>query len=93
MHRYRITVQELGSENAADAQGRSLEFEAENHDDILAILEILRQKNVFDESSLPALAVGLKLFGGAMLKNKELPVFAEFMPRFVEFMKAFKKVG
>lgn len=91
-HQYQITVQHL-----ADAQGhpssydKPISFQVGNHDDIFAIIERLKQANLFDEQTSTAFAVGLKLFSEVMLENKNHPLFAEFQPAFVQFMKHLKQ--
>ena len=90
-HRYRITVEHL-----CDATGTPvpdtpvLRFEARNHDDILSIVERMRQRGEFPSDTAAAFAVGLKLFGEVMLENKENPLFVAFRPHFAEFMKHLK---
>ena len=84
MNRYRITLETL-----PEGQG-SLQFEADNHDDIFAVVEKLRQRSDFDEASATAFGVGLKLFSEVMLKNREHPLFTEFGPHFAQFMRRLK---
>ncbi|AZY49205.1 DUF3861 domain-containing protein [Bordetella avium] len=90
-HRYRITVEHL-----ADAHGQPsthagpLQFETGNHDDILAIVERVKQRGDLDARSATAMAVGLKLFGEIMLENRSHPLFAAFRPHFADFMKHLK---
>jgi len=91
-HQYEVTVKHL-----ADAQGNpsiyseALQFQVGNHDDIFKILEKLQASQFLDEESTMAFTVGLKLFSEVMLKNKELPLFKEFMPQFAQFMKSLKQ--
>jgi hypothetical protein len=93
-HQYQITVKHV-----ADAQGNpsayteELQFNAYNHDDIFKVLGFIQNSEILDDESAKAFAVGLKLFGEVMLENKELPLFKEFMPQFVEFMKALKRTA
>lgn len=91
-HQYEITVKHL-----ADAQGQPstytevLRFKTGNHDDIFKIVGVIQNSQLLEEDSAKAFAVGLKLFGEVMLENKDLPLFKEFMPDFVKFMKAMKQ--
>jgi hypothetical protein len=93
-HEYEITVKHI-----ADAQGNpstytdALQFKAYNHDDIFKVLGFVQNSQILDEESAKAFAVGLKLFGEVMLENKEIPLFKDFMPQFVQFMKALKKTA
>ena len=90
-HQYEITLKHI-----ADAQGNpstyteALQFNAYNNDDLFKFLEHLNQANLLDDEKTKAFAVGLKLFGEALLENKDLPVFKDFMPQFVQFMKSLK---
>lgn len=88
-HRYRITVEHL-----ADAKGapstHALRFEVGNHDDILAIVEMLRDKGDFPPDTAAAFAVGLKLFGEVMLEDKDNPLFATIRPQLAQFIKGLK---
>jgi hypothetical protein len=93
-HQYQITVKHV-----ADAQGNpsayteELQFNAYNHDDIFRVLGFIQNSEILDDESAKAFAVGLKLFGEVMLENKELPLFKEFMPQFIEFMKTLKRTA
>ncbi len=88
-HRYRVTLTPLGGQEHAD--GAPLQFEVENHDDIIAIVKRLEQRPDFAENDAKAFGVGLKLFSEVMIKNKQAPLFADFLPHFVNFMKELKK--
>lgn len=91
-HQYQITVKHL-----ADAQGQpstyseALEFKAGNHDDIFVVIERLQATQLLDEESMKAFAVGLKLFGETLLENRDIPLFKQFMPQFIQFVKALKQ--
>jgi hypothetical protein len=90
-HRYRVTIEHL-----ADTKGRPstydepLRFEIGNHDDLFAVVEYMCRRGDFDETTATAFAVGLKLFGEVMLENRGYPLFEEFLPAFIEFMKKLK---
>jgi hypothetical protein len=86
MHRFRITVQSL----SADAEADSLQFEATNHDDIIAIARRMNGRFDLDEQSSKAFAIGLKLFGEVILKNRSRHPFDQIRPALAEFMKAVK---
>ena len=92
-HEYQITVKHI-----ADAKGNpstyddDLIFTAYNHDDIFKILEYLKQKELTDENSMKSFAVGLKLMSEILLENKEIPLFKECLPHFIEFIKSLKKL-
>jgi hypothetical protein len=91
-HRYRITVEHLADQNGAPStHAAPLQFEAGNHDDILAVVERIRSRGDLPAESATAFAVGLKLFGEVMLENRQHPLFADFLPQFGQFMKQLKK--
>ena len=91
-HQYEITVKHI-----ADAQGNPsgytevLQFNAYNHDDLFKVLEHISKAKLFDDEKTKAFAVGLKLFGETLLENKDMPLFKDFMPQFIEFMKTLKQ--
>ena len=87
-HHYRITVQPL--KDGVPAEAAPLVFDADSHDDILAITGRVQGKGLLPPDQVPAFITGLKLFGGVMLKNRTLPLFADFMGAFAGFMKALK---
>ena len=91
-HQYRITVEHL-----ADAKGNPstyeepLVFETGNHDDILRIVGLMKSRDDLTAEQATSFAVGLKLFSEVMLENKGHPLFADFQPHFLDFMKKLKK--
>lgn len=93
-HEYEISVKHI-----KDAKGNpseytdALQFTAYNHDDIFKVLGFIQNSKMLDEESAKAFAVGLKLFGEVMLENKDLPLFKDFMPQFVQFMKTLKQTA
>ena len=91
-HHYRITVEHLSTPDgqAVDVPG-TLQFECGAHDDILALVQRIRQRGDFDADAAAAFLVGLKLLGEVMLRNREHPLFDEFWSHFVQFMKRLKE--
>ncbi|HEY0263754.1 MAG TPA: DUF3861 domain-containing protein [Granulicella sp.] len=85
-HRYRVTVEAVAEE------GRSLHFEAENHDDLLVIVERMRSKVPFDGDSVAALGIGLKLLAEVALKHRENPMFTKLRPALREFIQDLKQL-
>ena len=91
-HQYHVTLQHL-----ADAQGNpsryteKIEFNTGNHDDLFIVLDRLQKAELFDEETTKSFAVGLKLLGEVMLENKNHPLFKDFKPQFLEFMKNMKQ--
>lgn len=91
-HQYEVTVKHI-----ADAQGNpstyseALQFNAYNHDDLFKVLEHIQKSNLLEDEKAKAFAVGLKLFGETLLENKQHPLFKDFFPQFIEFMKSLKQ--
>lgn len=91
-HRYRITVEHLADANGQPSTyAEPLQFEAGNHDDMLAIVARMRQRGDFDADTAASLAIGLKLFSEVMLMHRDHPLFAELAPHFGAFMKRLKQ--
>lgn len=90
-HRYRITVEHLSDPKGVPSTSKEpLQFEVGNHDELFSIVDRIRQRGDFDQDSATAFAIGLKLFGEVMLENKEKPLFKDFFPHFLDFMKVLK---
>lgn len=91
-HQYELTVKHI-----ADAQGNpstykdSLQFNAYNHDDLFKVLAHIQNSNLLEDEKAKAFAVGLKLLGETLLENKDQPLFKDFLPQFIEFMKTLKQ--
>lgn len=90
-HQYRITVTALPDAKEAGDAPSTMEFEVENHDDIFVVVQKLESRDDLPAGDAKALGVGLKLFGEVMLKNRNLPLFASFLPHFRDFMQQLKK--
>lgn len=90
-HQYQVTLAHLADPTGAPSNQPPLVFKVGNHDDILSIVERMRQRGDFNHDAAAALGVGLKLFSEVMLENKDHPLFAEFKPHFLQFMKTLKK--
>ncbi|RSL15912.1 uncharacterized protein DUF3861 [Edaphobacter aggregans] len=90
-YRYRITVEMLTGAKGEAVEGRSLTFEAANHDDILEIVERMRSRLPFDENTTASLGVGLKLFSEVALVHRADPMFASIRPALSEFIGRLKK--
>lgn len=89
-NKYRITLEHLHSPKDLGLN-ETIDFEFENHDEIFSIIEKITEKNLFEkESQATEFALGLKLFSEVMLKNRDNPLFEEFLPRFGAFMKKLK---
>ena len=93
-HKYEVTVKHItDTKGNPSSYTDTLQFNAYNHDDIFKVLGFIQNSKMLDDESAKAFAVGLKLFGEVMLENKELPLFKNFMPQFIEFMKTLKQTA
>lgn len=87
---YQIHLKEKALKNGTSS-GKALEFQFENHDDIMQLVELVKDKNLFKEQSDNIeFLVGLKLFSEVMLRNRKHEMFEEFKSEFGAFMKKFK---
>jgi hypothetical protein len=72
-------------------EGRTLSFEAANHDDILGIVERMRARLPFDGDTVASLGIGLKLFSEVALMQRDDPMFALIRPALGEFVRGLKQ--
>jgi hypothetical protein len=90
-YRYRITVEALTGAKGEPVEGRTLTFDASNHDDIVGIAEKMRARLPFDAHTIAALGVGLKVFSEVALMHRHDPVVASLRPVLNEFVREVKK--
>lgn len=90
-YRYKITVEALTGAKVVPTEGRSLTFEAANHDDILEIVERMRARLPFDGDTVASLGVGLKLFSEVALMQRNDPMFVMIQPALSEFVRGLKQ--
>lgn len=93
MYRYRVTLErvlEEGKKLPSGLPDDRAEFEADNHDDLFRIIELLRSRKIWDEQEATALAVGLKLFGEVMIHHRKDPLFEPLMLPYREFVGRLK---
>ncbi len=91
-YRYRVTVEQV-----ADGKGqpvtdeRSLVFEATCHDELIGIVDRVREKRVVaNANAAAAMAVGMKLFGEVVIAERTDPMFAEMHAALGNFIRALK---
>lgn len=90
-NKYHLNLEYISSAKEDLILPEPIEIDFENHDDIFAIIETLKGKNLFeDESQATEFVIGLKLFSEVMIKNKNIPLFEAFLPAFGAFMKKLK---
>ena len=82
-YRYRIRIDPLSD---AGNGVQALAFDVENHDDLLAIVARVRAGTAFAPDDAIALAVGVKLFAGVMLRHRHDPLFADIQPAMRAFI-------
>lgn len=89
-YHFKITVESLDPVEEGRTPKPPLAFNVSNHDNILAIVKRLCAGTHFDENSATAFSVGLKLMTEVMLEYRDDPLFSEFKPAVVQFMKRLK---
>lgn len=93
MYRYKITIETLPHEPTEKPDDhQECVFEAKNHDDVLAIIAAVRTKEIADEDSSAALALGLKLLSEVVLARRTETLFADIWPPLQEFTRRLKAV-
>jgi hypothetical protein len=92
-HRYRITLEHLAGPSATPGTERFICFEVVNHDDLLEIIDRMKDREILPSHEVAEFAVGLKLFSEVMLRHRQDPLFAELKPHFANFMKLLKQGG
>ena len=90
-HLFRITVEHIASPDAELNPPPRLQFEAGNHDDIMAMVARAKDRTGFDDDTSAAFAIGLKLFGEVMLTHRSDPLFSDLAPHFADFMRRLKQ--
>ena len=90
-YRYKITVEALTGAKGEPVEGRTLSFEAANHDDILGVVERMQTRLPFDNDTVASLGVGLKLFSEVTLMQRNDPMFATIRPALGEFVRELKQ--
>jgi hypothetical protein len=92
-HQYRLQLDYLTDTKGEKQQTEPVQIEFENHDNILSIIEILKEKDPFENKDQAVeFAIGLKMFGEVMIRNRNNPLFEELMPAFGIFMKKLKSL-
>ena len=89
-HKYQVTVTRVEDKDGNPTDGPSIEFASSNHDELIQIVRLIQSAGPFPADDAASFAVGLKLFGEAMLTHKESDLFTEIRPHFMAFMKKLK---
>lgn len=90
-YRYKITVEALTGATGEPVEGRTLSFEAANHDDILGIVDRLGSRLPFDEDTIASLGIGFKLFSEVALAHRKDPMFEAIQPALGDFIRGLKQ--
>ena len=90
-YRYHITMEMTKGQRGEPVTGKSLSFEAQNHDDILSIVDRLQSRGEFSFNTAAALGVGLKLLSEVALENRNNPLFAPLREHLRGFIHELKK--
>ena len=87
---YKVTLEHVYSPANEDLH-RRVEVVFDNHDNLFNIIDLMQQKDLFgDMGQSTEFAIGLKMLGEVMLKNKDNALFEELMPAFKDFMNKLK---
>ncbi|WP_367754106.1 DUF3861 domain-containing protein [Flavobacterium sp. WC2430] len=89
-NKYKISLQEIELKEGTSS-GKTVEFEFENHDNILSLIEMTKDSDRFENKAENVeFIVGLKLFSEVLLRNRYNPLFEDFAPAFKEFINKLK---
>ena len=90
-YRYRVTVEQVADGKGQPVDGRSLVFETGCHDDLLEIVDRVREKRIVaNANAAAAMAIGLKLFGEVVIAERKDPMFAEVHVALGNFIRSLK---
>jgi hypothetical protein len=93
-HRYRITVEHIGTPREDQPLRGSLTFEDGNHDDLFRIVELQRASGRFaSDDEAAAFAIGLKLLGEAVLRNRDDALLQQLKAPIGDFIQQLKAAG
>lgn len=92
-NKYYLTLSLKEYANGATTPAKELGIEFDNHDEIFAIIEKIKDKNIFENPhEATQFAIGLKLFSEIKLKHRKNPLFDELNDVFPVFMKKLKSL-
>lgn len=89
-HRYRVTIEHVGTPREGVEIQPALVFETVNHDEIIGIVERIRASGHYEQDEAASLGIGLKLFSEVMLKRKDDPLFTALRPAIRAFIGGLK---
>jgi len=65
----------------------AVQFEAVNHDDLIAIIQAVQAKGLLESDKSASLALGLKLWSEVVLEQRQNPMFAPLLGPMHEFIQ------
>ena len=90
-NRYKLTLEQTSLMKEDGELLNPVVLEFENHDEIFNIINIIRERDFFENDNQSVeFAIGLKLFSEVLIKNRNNQLFAAFYPAFGDFMKKLK---
>ncbi len=92
-HQYRIRLDHILNPDGSTPEDQPLEFDFLSHDEILTIIEKLKNRPDIESEIAAPLGLGLKLLGGILLKHRDSALFSGLRPHFSDFMKQLKQTG
>jgi len=91
-NKYHLKLTMLKKASGSENLPEPLELFFQNHDDLFALMERIKEKNVFAQpSDSQEFIIGLKMFSEVMIKNRSYPLFEELLPAFRIFMEKLKR--
>jgi hypothetical protein len=90
---YRVTLTPTGVPNEGVALRPPFSFDATCHDDIITIVERARASTGLDPDAAAAMAVGLKLLGEVVLREKHNTLFDPLRGGIRDFIGGLKALG
>ena len=93
MYSYRVTIESIGETVGSEsAKARSMQFQTQNHDDLLRIVETVRSKEILDGNRSASLAIGLKLFSEIVLEKRRDTLFEPLLEPIQSFIRQLKAI-
>ena len=90
-HRYRITLEHIGTPREDQPLQAPVTFEAGNHDDIVRIIGLQRDSGRFDDKDeAAAFALGLKLLSETVLKHRDDALLQQLKAPLGDFIRQLK---
>lgn len=87
-HQYRITVEEVNPTNQEVLN--QLTFELNDREDMLHIVENIKNHSGLDDDDAVRAGVAIRLLGPVLMKNRKDSLFVDFFPHFKTFMQKIK---